>query len=322
MAVFTPVTRDELAHWLERYDLGELREFEGIASGIENSNFFVTTSAGRFVLTLFERLGADELPFYLGLMHHLAARGIPCPDPVADREGAVLGNLNGKPAALVTRLAGRAVLRPEPAHCAQVGALLARMHMAAPGYARSLPNLRGIEWWTRAAPQVSPFLDRAQSLLLADELGQQRAFAASTLRAALPSSAVHADLFRDNVLFEALTDGSPRLGGVIDFYFAGVDAWMFDLAVAANDWCIDDATGDFDAARLTALARAYGTARAVLDAERAAWPMMLRAAALRFWLSRLHDLHLPRPAQMVTPKDPAHFERILRARREGAPLLP
>ena len=322
MAVFTPVTREQLAHWLERYDLGELREFEGIASGIENSNFFVTTSAGRFVLTLFERLGADELPFYLGLMHHLAARGIPCPDPVADRDGTSLGRLEGKPAALVTRLDGRAIVHPEPAHCAQVGALLARMHRAALGYGRSLPNLRGIDWWSCAAPQVTPFLDREQSVLLADELAQQRAFAASTVRAALPSSAVHADLFRDNVLFETAPDGAPRLGGVIDFYFAGVDAWAFDLAVAANDWCIDEATGAFDPARFDALARAYGAERALLDAERAAWPMMLRAGALRFWLSRLHDLHLPRPAQMVTPKDPAHFERILRARRHGVPALP
>lgn len=322
MAVFTPVSRESLAHWLERYDLGELREFEGIASGIENSNFFVTTSSGRFVLTLFERLGYDELPFYLGLMHHLAARGIPCPDPVADRQGASLGWLEGKPAALVTRLAGQAVMRPGPAHCAQVGALLARMHRAALGYAGNLPNPRGIDWKTGAAPEVLPFLDRDQSLLLTDELARQRAFAASAVRAALPASAVHADLFRDNVLFETAPDGSPQLGGVIDFYFAGVDSWMFDFAVAANDWCIDDATGDFDAARLQALALAYASARPLLAAERTAWPMMLRAAALRFWLSRLHDLHLPRPAELVTPKDPAHFERILRARRLGVPPLP
>lgn len=322
MAVFTPVTRESLAHWLERYDLGELRGFEGIASGIENTNFFVTTGSGRFVLTLFERLRYDELPFYLGLMHHLAARGIPCPDPVADREGAFLGWLEGKPAALVTRLSGQAVVQSQPAHCAQVGTLLARMHRAALGYAGSLPNPRGIDWKAGAAPEVLPFLDRGQAALLTDELTQQHAFAASAMRTALPGSAVHADLFRDNVLFETAPDGSPRLGGVVDFYFAGVDAWMFDLAVAANDWCIDDATGEFDAARLDALGRAYAAERPVPEAERAAWPMMLRAGALRFWLSRLHDLHLPRPAEMVTPKDPVHFERILRARRLGVPPLP
>jgi homoserine kinase type II len=321
MAVFTPVTRDELAHWLESYDLGELREFEGIASGIENSNFFVTTARGRYVLTLFERLGIDELPFYLGLMHHLAARGVPCPDPVADRDGALLGRLNGKPAALVTRLSGHAHLHPTTAHCAQVGALLAAMHQAAVGYDGRLPNLRGLDWWTRTAPLVMPFLDAGQAALLRDELAQQQAFAATAAYAALPWSVVHADLFRDNVLFETLPDGSPRLGGVIDFYFAGVDTWMFDLAVAANDWCIDDATGAFDDARLAALLATYRRGRAPQDAECAAWSMMLRAGALRFWLSRLHDLYLPRPAEMVTPKDPVHFERILRARRAGVPCL-
>jgi len=317
MAVFTPVTRGQLAHWLERYDLGELLGFEGVAAGVENSNFFVTTAAGGFVLTLFERLGFDELPFYLGLMRHLAAHGVPCPDPVADRHGALLGLLNGKPAALVTRLAGRAVSNPGPAHCAQVGALLAQMHCAATGYEARQPNLRGIDWWSRAAPQVLPFLDPGQSLLLTDELGQQRAFATSTVRAALPSSAVHADLFRDNVLF----DGT-RMGGVIDFYFAGYDTWLFDLAVTCNDWCIDDATGHFDDARRVALLSAYVAVREPLAAEREAWPLMLRAAALRFWLSRLFDFHLPRPAQMVTPKDPLHFERLLVSRRELAPPLP
>lgn len=322
MAVFTPVTRGQLAHWLERYDLGELLGFEGVAAGVENSNFFVTTAAGGFVLTLFERLGFDELPFYLGLMRHLAAHGVPCPDPVADRHGALLGRLNGKPAALVTRLAGRAVSNPGPAHCAQVGALLAQMHCAATGYEARQPNLRGIDWWSRAAPQVLPFLDPGQSALLLDELHQQRAFAVAAGQPALPTSAVHADLFRDNVLFETLPDGSPRLGGVIDFYFAGIDSWMFDLAVAVNDWCIDDASGDIDPARFAALIGAYTARRAPGDAERAAWPMMLRAGALRFWLSRLHDLHLPRPAQMITPKDPAHFERILHARRAGVPPIP
>jgi homoserine kinase type II len=321
MAVFTPVSRDELARWLERYDLGELRGFEGISSGIENSNFFVTTSAGRFVLTLFERLAYDELPFYLGLMHHLAARGVPCPDPVTDRQGALLGMLNGKPAALVTRLDGHSVAEPSVAHCAQVGALLATMHLAAIGYPGRQPNLRGLDWWTRTVPQVLPFLDADQARLLRDELAQQQAFARTDARARLPASAVHADLFRDNVLFETAPDGSPRLGGVIDFYFAGVDSWMFDLAVAANDWCIDNASGDFDAPRLSSLLDAYRSRRAPDDAERSAWPMMLRAGALRFWLSRLHDLHLPRPAELVTPKDPAHFERILRARRAGVPPL-
>lgn len=316
MAVFTPVSREQLEHWLVHYDLGRLRAFEGIASGIENSNFFVDTERGRFVLTLFERLGSEQLPFYLGLMHHLAARGVPCPDPVPDRTGATLGTLNGKPAALVTRLQGRSNMAPGPAHCARVGEILARMHLAAADYDGRQPNLRGLSWWEQTVPRVLPFLDAGQAALLRDELAAQQAFAASPGFAALPESAVHADLFRDNVLFDG-----ERLGGVIDFYFAGRDTWLFDLAVTCNDWCVHDEDGRFDPPRLEALLDAYRAVRVPTDAERAAWPMTLRAAALRFWLSRLFDLHLPRPAELVTPKDPSHFERVLRARRDGAPAL-
>jgi len=316
MAVFTPVTREQLEQWLGHYDLGRLRAFEGIASGIENSNFFVDTERGRYVLTLFERLRADQLPFYLGLMHHLAARGIPCPDPVQDRQGMTLRSLNDRPAALVTRLRGRSEMSPGPEQCAQIGAILARMHLAGADYDGSQPNLRGLSWWQDATPSVLPFLDGAQADLLRDELAAQSTFAHSPVCASLPGSAVHADLFRDNALFE---DG--LLGGIIDFYFAGRDTWLFDLAVTCNDWCIDDADGGFDALRLGALLDAFCGVRTPTTEEHEAWPMMLRAAALRFWLSRLFDLHLPRPAEMVTPKDPTHFERILRARRAGVPAL-
>jgi len=316
MAVFTPVSLPELEHWIAPFDLGRVVAFEGIASGIENSNFFVDTQRGRYVLTLFERLAAGQLPFYLGLMHHLAARGIPCPDPVADRDGRLFGTLNGKPAALVTRLRGTVVVAPDETHCAEVGALLARMHLAAADYPAGMPNPRGLDWQREYAPRLLSFLDADQAALLREELGAQQAFAGSAHERSLPRSAVHADLFRDNVLFDA-----NRVGGVIDFYFAATDRWLFDLAVTCNDWCIDDASGELDERRLTALIGAYRRTRPFVDAERAAWPMMLRAAALRFWLSRLFDLHLPRPAQIVTPKNPSHFERILRARRSGAPSL-
>jgi homoserine kinase type II len=316
MAVFTPVTRPELERWLAGYDLGALVAHEGIASGIENSNFFVDTERGRFVLTLFERLEASQLPFYLGLMRHLAARGVPCPDPVPDRAGTLLGELAGKPAALVSRLRGTALTAPAAKHCARLGELLARMHLAAADYPGTLPNLRGLPWWAQTAPKVAPFLAPALRDVLADELAAQQRFAESAQYRSLPRSAVHADLFRDNVLFDG-----DALGGVIDFYFAGVDTWLFDLAVTCNDWCIDDATGEFDEPRLAAMLGAYRAVREPDAAERAAWPLMLRAAALRFWLSRLFDLHLPRPAQMVTPKDPAHFERVLLARRRAAPAL-
>ncbi len=317
MAVFTPVSRPELEHWLAGYDVGALISHEGIASGIENTNYFVDTETGRFVLTLFERLHHDQLPFYLGLMHHLAVRHIPCPDPLPDRRGARLSSLNGKPAALVSRLRGAAQMSPGAAHCAQVRDLLARMHLAAADYPGDLPNLRGLDWWVATAPKVSGFLAPEPAAMLADEIEVQQRFGQSGLNRGLPRSAVHADLFRDNVLFDGDT-----LGGVIDFYFAGCDSWLFDLAVTCNDWCIDDATGHFDDERRQALLSAYVAVREPQPAERQAWPLMLRAAALRFWLSRLFDFHLPRPAQMVTPKDPGHFERLLASRRALAPSLP
>ncbi|HMN78338.1 MAG TPA: homoserine kinase [Burkholderiaceae bacterium] len=316
MAVFTPVTPEQAAAWLARYDLGELTGFQGIASGIENTNYFVTTTGGRYVLTLFERLDADHLPFYLGLMKHLARHGAACPAPVSDRSAAMVGSLCGKPAAIVTRLPGRANMSPGAVHCEQIGALLARMHLAAAGYPADQPNLRALPWWEEAAAAVMPFLDAGQAALLADELAAQRQMHAGDAYRSLPRSAVHADLFRDNALFDG-----DRLGGAIDFYFAGVDTWLFDLAVTCNDWCIDDATGAFDEPRLSALLAAYRRLRPLQAAETALWPLMLRAAALRFWLSRLYDLHLPRPAEMVTPKQPEHFERILRERRRFAPAL-
>ncbi|HYF59351.1 MAG TPA: homoserine kinase [Burkholderiaceae bacterium] len=317
MAVFTPVTRDALEPWLSRRPVGALRGLQGIAEGVENSNFFVDTDAGRWVLTLFERLPPERLPFHLDLMRHLAARGVPCPDPVADADGALWSPLAGRPAALVTRLPGRGVERPTLAHCAPVGALLARMHVAVRDFPGDQPNPRGLGWCAEAAAALAPRLPAGHARLLADELDAQRAFAASDAYRALPRGAVHADLFRDNVLFE---DG--RLRGAIDFWFAGVDTLAFDLAVTCNDWCIDDASGELDPRRLDALLAAYQAERPLGEAERAAWPLAMRAAALRFWLSRLDDRYRPRPAERLTPKDPAHFERILRARRAGVPAPP
>jgi homoserine kinase type II len=320
MAVFTPLSTNEVRELLSGYRTGELLNFEGIASGIENSNFFVDTDQGRFVLTIFERLDARELPFYLGLMKHLAEREVPCPNPIADRDGRLFVLLKDKPAALVSRLTGASVLSPSPAHCAEVGALLARMHVRASDYPLNQPNPRGRPWWEATAPLVAPFLTREQRELLDNELNEQRVFAASSDFGQLPAGPVHADLFRDNVLFKGEAGGveAPvRLSGVIDFYFAGCDSWLYDLAVTVNDWCIDEASGALDAQRLLALRTAYERARELTESEIRAWPMMLRAAALRFWLSRLFDLHCPRPAQLVSPKDPAHFERILRLRRHA-----
>jgi len=314
MSVYTKVTEGELAAWLKAYSVGTPVELRGIAAGIENTNYFVTTTHGRYVLTLFERLPAPDLPFYLGLMAHLARHGIPCPAPIADRQNRLLSTLNGKPAALVTRLPGNVVAAPTAAHCAEVGAMLADMHLAGESYPGALENPRGPRWWRQAAREVLPFLEEAHARLLESELEFQSRSRGLDLR----RGPVHADLFRDNVLF----DGA-RIGGVIDFYFAGVDAWLFDVAVTLNDWCIEG-DGTLDRARAEAFLAAYHDVRPFTAAERDAWPVMLRAAALRFWLSRLHDFHLPRPGELVHAHDPEHFRRILELRirdRDHAPWV-
>jgi homoserine kinase type II len=305
MSVFTRVTADELSSWLKRYAIGTLLDLQGIAAGIENTNYFVTTSQGRFVLTLFERLGAEELPFYLNLMAHLARRGIPCPAPVADQSNSYLGKLSGKPATLVTCLPGVPVGSPQPRHCEQVGAILADTHLAGRGYSGRLGNPRGPRWWREAAREVSSFLDADRRELLDSELEFQMRHRALDL----PRGPIHADLFRDNVLFEG-----DRIGGVIDFYFAGIDALLFDVAVTVNDWCVDPA-GEIDRERAAALLAAYRRVREFAPAEQEAWPVMLRAAALRFWLSRLYDFYLPRAGELTHAHDPEHFRRVLEARR-------
>ncbi|MEO8143802.1 MAG: homoserine kinase [Betaproteobacteria bacterium] len=313
MSVFTPVSEDQLAAWLKNYSVGALVALEPIQSGIENTNFFVTTSQGRYVLTLFERLPAAELPFYLELMAHLARHGIPCPAPIADLGDRFLSALNGKPATLVTRLAGVSLENPGAADCAELGALLARMHLAGRSYGGYLENPRGPKWWRSAAAEVGPFLDPGRMELLEAELRFQGRYRFADL----PRGAVHADLFRDNALFDR-----GRISGVFDFYFAGVDCFAYDLAVSVNDWCLVDPERDrrLDEPRALALLGAYRAIRPLEAAERDAWPVMLRAAALRFWLSRLHDKHLPRPGELVKVHDPEHFRDLLALRAApGAP---
>ncbi len=317
MAVFTEVSADAASELLRELHLGDLTELQGIQGGIENTNYFVTSEqdgqAHPWVLTLFERLTSEQLPFYLYLMKHLAQRGIPVPDPQGNANGDLLHTVCGKPAALVDRLRGRSELAPTAAHCAGVGDALARMHLAARDYDRTQPNLRGLAWWNETVPVVLPFLDPGQAALLQGELAHQNHVAASAAYASLPRGPVHADLFRDNVMFDQGPDG-PELTGIFDFYFAGVDTWLFDLAVCLNDWCIDLATGAHDTARADAFLRAYAARRPLTAAERGLLPAMLRAGALRFWISRLWDFHLPREASMLKPHDPAHFERVLRQR--------
>jgi homoserine kinase type II len=322
MAVFTAVSLDDLHQWIKQYPLGQAVGLEGISSGIDNSNFFLNTAhgprSGQYVLTIFENLRFDQLPFYVKLMAHLAERGIPVPAPVPNTDGELVVPLHGKPAIIVSRLQGSSQLDPQPVHCAEVGRMLARMHLAAQDFALHQPNLRGLDWWVETAPVVLPYLEEAEAALLRSEVAYQSEFAAGATYARLARGPVHADLFRNNVMFEG-----ERLSGCFDFYFAGVDTWLYDVAVTVNDWCVDLATGVLDAARVRALLDAYHEVRPFTDDERAAWQPMLRAGALRFWLSRLYDLHLPRAAELLTPHDPTHFERILRERIAcPAPNLP
>ena len=309
MAVFTEVSPAAAQALLTRLQLGELRALRGIEGGIENTNYFVTTDTGEFVLTLFERLSAEQLPFYLHLMRHLAHAGIPVPEPQADARGEILHSVCGKPAAVVNKLHGRSQLAPQAVHCAAVGAMLARMHLAGQGFERQQPNLRGLPWWNETVPVVLAHLDAEQAALLQSVLAYQNHIAASSAYTALPRGPVHADLFRDNVMFDG-----EQLTGFFDFYFAGVDTFLFDLAVCLNDWCIDWETGAHDAARFDAMLAAYQSVRPLSAAERSLLPAMARAGALRFWISRLWDYHLPREAQVLTPHDPRHFERVLRQR--------
>jgi homoserine kinase type II len=309
MAVFTEVTQPQADALMQALNLGPLTALRGIEGGIENTNFFATTDQGEFVLTLFERLGFEQLPFYLHLMKHLAQRGILVPDPAANQAGDILHTVCGKPAAVVNKLAGQSQLAPQAAHCAAVGAMLARMHLAGQDYDRSQPNLRSLPWWNETVPVVLPYLSPEQAALIRSELAFQNHIAASSAYAALPRGPVHADLFRDNVMFDG-----EQLTGFFDFYFAGVDTWLFDLAVCLNDWCIDLQSGTHDAARAQAMIAAYQAVRPLTGAERQLLHALLRAGALRFWISRLWDFHLPREASMLTPHDPTHFERVLRAR--------
>jgi homoserine kinase type II len=301
MSVYTTVTPEQLGVWLTQHNVGTLTDLRGITAGIENTNYFVTTTAGRYVLTLFEKLTATELPFYLNLMAHLADHGIPSARPVPDLEGELLGRLNGKPAALVSFLPGRDVETPGEPHCAAVGSMLARIHRAGLSYAARMENPRGLTWWRHVMPEIVRFLSQADAERLTIEVEFQGAQHFEDL----PSGAIHADLFRDNALFEG-----ERISGVIDFYFACTDVLLYDVAICVNDWCVQR-DGRIDERRAGALLAAYRAIRPLDVREAQAWPAMLRAAALRFWISRLYDFHLPRAGELTHAKDPAHFQRIL-----------
>ena len=267
MSVFTTVTQDQLSIWLKGYSIGTLIDLQGISSGIENTNYFVTTSHGKYILTLFEKLSFSELPYYLNLMVHLSSHGVPCPSPIKNLENRFLGSLNDKPASLVTYLPGSQIEHPVPEQCAHVGALLAKMHLSALSFPEKMNNPRGPKWRESIAPKLIPLLPLEDATLLQKELQ----FQSMCQFKDLPQGVIHADLFRDNILFN-----NDTIGGVIDFYFACNDALLYDLAIAANDWCMT-ADGKLNDANLLSLLRAYHYIRPLTSDEKNIWPIMLRA---------------------------------------------
>jgi homoserine kinase type II len=295
-----------LEGFLAGYDVGGLLAYKGIAEGVENSNFLVHTSAGNFILTLYERrVAAGDLPFFLGLMEHLASRGLTCPQPVKNRAGKTLGKLAGKPAALVTFLDGLWIRRPSPVHCAAVGEALAKLHLAGADFPLKRANALSVSGWRAIGDAAAPRADSVQPGLAA-AIAKELAFLESAWPRGLPQGVIHADLFPDNVFF--LGD---KLSGLIDFYFACTDTLAYDVAVCLNAWCFEQ-DHSYNVTKGRGLLQAYAKARSLSAAEREALPLLCRGAALRFLLTRLEVwLDVP-PGALVRPKDPQEYVRKLR----------
>ncbi len=308
MSVFTPITTAEARAFIAPYRVGDIIDFQNIAAGVENSNFFVTTTEGRFVLTIFEKIPRQDLDFYMGLMLHLHANGVACAAPLATAEKIVIRELKGKPAALVTRLSGNDIAHPTPHDCHAVGAALARTHEAAQSFNLKMPNWRGFSWWRRYADDLRPHLSIAENAQIAAEISHQQEFD----QLDLPRGVIHGDLFRDNILWD--DHGGHHTPQMIDFYFACNEQWLFDVAVTVNDWCLDYSAypeAKLHEANAKALLQGYASVRNFTNAEIAAWPQVLRAAALRTWLGRLGYHHFPRDSELTHPKDHPFSARLL-----------
>jgi homoserine kinase type II len=315
MAVYTDISDDELAKLLADYDLGQPLAFKGIAEGVSNSNFLLETEAGRFILTVYEaRVAVEDLPFFLGLMRWLADRGFPSAAPVADRSGAVLKTVRGKPCAIVAFLPGLSVRRPTVAHCREAGEGLAALHRAAEGFGLRRANDLGQAAW---APMFAPLTEAAEGLKpgLAATIRADLARLAANWPSGLPQGVIHADYFPDNVFFRA-----GRFAGAIDFYFACEDALAYDVAVSLNAWCFE-ADGSFNITAARALVSGYEAVRPLSAAERAALPVLAHGAAMRFFLTRLHDWGATPAGALVRPKDPLEYERKLAVHRSASDLV-
>lgn len=309
MAVYTRVEPDELEAFLEHYDLGEVTAFKGIAEGVENSNYFVQTNGDSFILTLYERrVRLDDLPFFLGLMDHLAEAGFPCPTPIHGRDGKVLRTLCGRPAALVGFLKGVSPFRPTVGHCAEVGAGLAWLHEAAGGFALERPNDLSLDGWRRLVEDTAERADEVRPGLGAEIADELEALSAAW-PSDLPRGVIHADLFPDNVFFIG-----GKLSGVIDFYFACTDALAYDIAICLNAWCFER-DNSLNVTKARALITAYRRRRPLSEAELAALPIFARGSALRFLLTRLYDWLNQADGALVRPKDPIEYLQKLRFHR-------
>lgn len=310
MAVYTEVSDEDLRRFATEYDIGRILSSKGIAEGVENTNYLVHAEAGSFILTLYEkRVNRADLPFFIGLMEHLAARGLSCPMPVRRRDGSVLGELAGRPAAMVTFLEGMWIRKPGVDHCAEVGRALAEMHRASADYAGRRINALSVPGWAPLHAQAGGRADSVQPGLDAD-IASEIAFHQAHWPSGLPTGTIHADLFPDNVFF---LDG--RLSGLIDFYFACTDILAYDLAICLNAWCFEPDHA-YNATKGRALLAGYDAVRPLSDAEWAALPVLARGSALRFLLTRLVDwLNVP-PGALVRPKDPLEYWKKLRFHRQ------
>ena len=306
MAVYTDVTAEDLAEFLSHYAIGDLLSYKGIAEGVENSNYLLHTSAGYYFLTLYEkRVAVKDLPFFLGLMAHLSKHGISCPQPVVNKSGEALGTLAGRPAAIIDFLEGVWPRRPNATHCAAVGQVLAKMHLAGADFSMTRPNALSVSGWRPLFDQAASRADSVQHGLR-DLLSAELDHLEKTWPKSLPQGVIHADAFPDNVLF--LGD---KLSGLIDFYFACNDALAYDVAICLNAWCFE-IDHSFNVTKARAFLNAYTRERKLSAVEQEALPLLARGAAIRFLLTRLVDwLNVP-PGALVKPKDPLEYVRKLR----------
>lgn len=306
MAVFTSITFDDLSTWLKQFNLGQLLEFQGISSGVTNTNYLVTTDSNKYILTIFEDTHIEELPFFIDLMAYLANKGLACPEPILNKNKQYLTIIKNKPGLIVSFLSGHEKKEVISNNCFAVGMSLASFHTKAKDFPKVRENSRGLDWINTTFFQLKEYLSEKNIKIIKEEY----AFQKEHFKDNLPKGLIHADLFTDNVLFDG-----DMVSGMIDLYYACTDNYIYDISITINDWCIDD-DGEIDSNKIEAFMRGYESIRTLETDEIESLPIYLRFAALRFWVSRLQDFHKARNGEEVTIKDPNHFKNILLKRQE------